>query len=80
MVKFFDQVRVTLLTARATNNLQCMPIPFGLAQKNPLFASGPYTHLRAHVTLLALVCRLLLEKKKSHLPRDHTIPRLPSSA
>ena len=25
-----------------------------------------YTHLRAHETVLDLVCRLLLEKKKSH--------------
>ena len=29
-----------------------------------------YTHLRAHETVLDLVCRLLLEKKKSHL--SHT--------
>ena len=26
-----------------------------------------YTHLRAHETVLDLVCRLLLEKKKHHL-------------
>mgnify|MGYP003381576201 CR=1 FL=1 len=26
-----------------------------------------YTHLRAHETVLDLVCRLLLEKKKQHL-------------
>ena len=26
-----------------------------------------YTHLRAHETVLDLVCRLLLEKKKKHL-------------
>ena len=25
-----------------------------------------YTHLRAHETVLDLVCRLLLEKKKNH--------------
>ena len=25
-----------------------------------------YTHLRAHETVLDLVCRLLLEKKKKH--------------
>ena len=31
--------------------------------------SGPvsYTHLRAHETVLDLVCRLLLEKKKQHI-------------
>ena len=33
--------------------------------------SGPvsYTHLRAHETVLDLVCRLLLEKKKTSQPR-----------
>ena len=28
-----------------------------------------YTHLRAHETVLDLVCRLLLEKKKQNLQR-----------
>ena len=27
-----------------------------------------YTHLRAHETVLDLVCRLLLEKKKQQIP------------
>ena len=33
-----------------------------------------YTHLRAHETVLDLVCRLLLEKKKTHKqnPTDDT--------
>ena len=31
-----------------------------------------YTHLRAHETVLALVCRLLLEKKTQHV--RHPIP------
>ena len=34
-------------------------LPFG---HNPV----SYTHLRAHETVLDLVCRLLLEKKKPH--------------
>ena len=29
-----------------------------------------YTHLRAHETVLDLVCRLLLEKKKNHYKYD----------
>ena len=29
-----------------------------------------YTHLRAHETVLDLVCRLLLEKKKQHETRQ----------
>ena len=37
-------------------------------------ASAPvsYTHLRAHETVLDLVCRLLLEKKKKTKNRDTT--------
>ena len=34
-----------------------------------------YTHLRAHETVLDLVCRLLLEKKKS--TKTHMLSRLP---
>ena len=30
-----------------------------------------YTHLRAHETVLDLVCRLLLEKKNTHKLRSH---------
>ena len=30
-----------------------------------------YTHLRAHETVLDLVCRLLLEKKKTHENKLH---------
>ena len=30
-----------------------------------------YTHLRAHETVLDLVCRLLLEKKKKSLQNDY---------
>ena len=29
-----------------------------------------YTHLRAHETVLDIVCRLLLEKKKEHDVKD----------
>ena len=31
-----------------------------------------YTHLRAHETVLDLVCRLLLEKKKPHIYTTHS--------
>ena len=32
----------------------------------PRYIPVSYTHLRAHETVLDLVCRLLLEKKKTH--------------
>ena len=43
----------------------------------PCATSVSYTHLRAHETVLDLVCRLLLEKKNvthttQHLPLDAT--------
>ena len=31
-----------------------------------------YTHLRAHETVLDLVCRLLLDKKQTHNTHTHT--------
>ena len=36
------------------------------------FRPVSYTHLRAHETVLDLVCRLLLEKKKIKLTYTHT--------
>ncbi len=47
-----------------------------LALRKPTFVSS--THLRAHETVLDLVCRLLLEKKTS--PRDRTSSLIPFSA
>ena len=42
----------------------------GLPLGNLLETIGPvsYTHLRAHETVLDIVCRLLLEKKNQHNP------------
>ena len=39
-----------------------------IGEKDPFAKAVPvsYTHLRAHETVLDLVCRLLLEKKKAH--------------
>src|SRR5665811_2446887 len=36
-----------------------------------LFAAVSYTHLRAHETVLDLVCRLLLEKKKKKTKQNN---------
>ena len=36
-------------------------------------AAVSYTHLRAHETVLDLVCRLLLEKKKTQITRNNKI-------
>ena len=40
------------------------------ALETPDFEAVSYTHLRAHETVLDLVCRLLLEKKKKSLPTN----------
>ena len=40
------------------------PLPEAMALARAVGAPVSYTHLRAHETVLAVVCRLLLEKKK----------------
>ena len=52
-IHFFKGAREALVTAFATSSSAATPVS--------------YTHLRAHETVLDLVCRLLLEKKKTHL-------------
>ena len=49
-------------------NPNCAGIDIG--SRSHFVAVGPvsYTHLRAHETVLDLVCRLLLEKKKHNTP------------
>ncbi|WDT36779.1 hypothetical protein PVA38_11040 [Streptococcus pneumoniae D39] len=42
------------------------PLQF-LQNKQPSVEPVSYTHLRAHETVLDLVCRLLLEKKKINI-------------
>ena len=44
-------------------NLACLVIEAVALFRVVLLASVSYTHLRAHETVLDLVCRLLLEKK-----------------
>ena len=54
--------------------------PIGnLGDFSPRAIAVPYTHFRAHETVLDLVCRLLLEKKNSEaylLHRRSYLPRL----
>ena len=47
------------------------PRQFGMRPERAAHVPAPvsYTHLRAHETVLDLVCRLLLEKKKKKLPK-----------
>ena len=40
------------------------PLGDEMAQEKAFLEAVSYTHLRAHETVLDLVCRLLLEKKK----------------
>ena len=61
-------------------SLQSYATAVGLLPGNPgtgvpdriVVGAVSYTHLRAHETVLDLVCRLLLEKKKQHnIKHDH---------
>mgnify|MGYP003380310502 CR=1 FL=1 len=45
---------------------------FGPQPAPRITGSVSYTHLRAHETVLDLVCRLLLENKKTHTQHTHT--------
>ena len=44
----------------------------GLEQGTILDGAVSYTHIRAHETVLDLVCRLLLEKKNKQIPPQIT--------
>ena len=44
----------------------CLALATPLAAEPVPLAPVSYTHLRAHETVLDLVCRLLLEKKKKN--------------
>ena len=59
MVDFF----LLLMLAGAGDELQ--GIKRGIMEMADAIITVSYTHLRAHETVLDLVCRLLLEKKKN---------------
>ena len=48
------------------NRLKNVEIKLGRLEKTVSVATVSYTHLRAHETVLDLVCRLLLEKKNKN--------------
>ena len=47
----------------------------GIGVDHTLYAPVSYTHLRAHETVLDLVCRLLLEKKNKQTTKDNSLNR-----
>ena len=56
--------RATTEGAEATTATALGSVADAVARQHLQVASVSYTHLRAHETVLDLVCRLLLEKKK----------------
>ena len=69
LINIPDKIR-GIMTLLDKNALVSKPI---IPDKRSI-GSVSYTHLRAHETVLDLVCRLLLEKKKQkplHLPSKH---------
>ena len=52
---------------------QEQPTPEEHLQAQAILPPVSYTHLRAHETVLDLVCRLLLEKKKKQQHITHTL-------
>ena len=54
------------LCYESSNNIITLPEgKLAVVQKLDGYIAVSYTHLRAHETVLDLVCRLLLEKKKT---------------
>ena len=47
-----------------TSSLSITLLLYCFSQTNDCITAVSYTHLRAHETVLDIVCRLLLEKKK----------------
>ena len=56
---------MALLKKSTTKELK-LSAELAILEKMPNVIPVSYTHLRAHETVLDLVCRLLLEKKKKH--------------
>src|SRR5664280_3159140 len=55
-----------VITPHTDSIIKCKSHAYSTYQKHSAsYRSVSYTHLRAHETVLDLVCRLLLEKKKS---------------
>ena len=59
-----DETVLTLSVPAANADDVGMRPPISRDEVEDLFEPVSYTHLRAHETVLDLVCRLLLEKKK----------------
>ena len=51
-----------------------------ISKETQRFIPVSYTHLRAHETVLDLVCRLLLEKKQRNKKKKERKPRSRSEA
>eukprot|EP00657_Telonema_sp_P-1_P011172 TRINITY_DN6054_c0_g1_i1.p1 TRINITY_DN6054_c0_g1~~TRINITY_DN6054_c0_g1_i1.p1 ORF type:complete len:107 (-),score=46.32 TRINITY_DN6054_c0_g1_i1:40-360(-) len=75
-VLFHDRPVATPFPQPVAQHMAGVPQPQQIAEQGSVLIGsgcGPYsaltvsyTHLRAHETVLDLVCRLLLEKKKKH--------------
>ena len=66
---------MTPLAPERPTMMRFMPLPRSVVvapgDVGIIFPPVSYTHLRAHETVLDLVCRLLLEKKTTHRSHDN---------
>ena len=53
--------------------LEVVETQLGRGQAGPVAEAVSYTHLRAHETVLDLVCSLLLENKKKHKKKTYNL-------
>ena len=66
MYKRQDTVRPAVGAGKERDYFQSLDQQQGFDPATNGYTTVSYTHLRAHETVLDLVCRLLLEKKKRH--------------
>ena len=64
------------MTALTFGNVHGVYKPGSVKLRPAVLKAVSYTHLRAHETVLDLVCRLLLEKKKTHNTQNTNRQRL----
>ena len=60
---------IVQILLKPNNNLEFYSVKF---LQHEIIKPVSYTHLRAHETVLDLVCRLLLEKKKQYKKKKKT--------
>ena len=66
------EVKIRTIDSSQMTNMEVSDFTPSIENEKLNAEAVSYTHLRAHETVLDLVCRLLLEKKKKKKQKKHT--------